>query len=155
MSAHLINRDGHWFYRVGGEEKPIRDIHARLCRAKGIEPKPSWINMTAEDMRIEGITVKARKRRCWNTLPPPDPAKVARARKRAEERGLSWLAHGSVGLLMWWMRMGRAQKETISLRLAVCQGCEHFGAGVSCGKCGCNFRAKLSGKNEVCPLGKW
>lgn len=88
-------------------------------------------------------------------LPEPDPVQVAEARERAESRGWSWLVHGGIGMLRWWLGIGREKQEIAAARLEICKGCEFYGAGVKCGKCGCKFRAKVTDAKEVCPLGKW
>jgi hypothetical protein len=44
--------------------------------------------------------------------------------------------------------------ELFKARLKACKGCPHF-TGNSCGRCHCNFGAKLRSYHQVCPVGKW
>lgn len=88
-------------------------------------------------------------------LPPPDPAKVEEARKRAEERGLAWLLHGAARTLAWYAGLDRVKQEIADARMEICKGCDQYGDGVKCKACGCPFKKKLTDAKEVCPLGKW
>lgn len=128
----------------------MRTLH--WTRSDGARVKQS-VEETDAGLRVIGSpeVVKPAK-----PLPPPDPAAVEAARKRAEERGVAWVMHGATGLARWWMRIGRATQDVAAARLAVCYECPQFNRACGkCNKCGCGLRAKVSDVREVCPLGKW
>jgi len=49
-----------------------------------------------------------------------------------------------------------APRSVSTLRLEVCEGCEHFRANSkTCEVCGCYLPLKVSAANMECPVGKW
>lgn len=51
--------------------------------------------------------------------------------------------------------VNRASEEKVSLRIDICNSCEHFSATRQCKKCGCFMDIKAKLEQASCPLGKW
>lgn len=65
------------------------------------------------------------------------------------------IAHGAAGLAKVAAGADRADKATVTARLAVCGDCEQGAGRRLCGACGCVIKVKVRLASEACPEGKW